>query len=150
MYALDCRSYNGNIGKQRKVNFEISDIVLFGVLTELDNNIGILKVSEIYKGIADSIVVIKFENDIDKNEIYHLWIIYGNIKNNNDTIFINECSYSHSINGIPHPPPPHRKVKKQFENIYQILNELEVLYKNYFLFYEELEILRIMSSKKMD
>ena len=146
-YTLDCKSFNGSIGEKRKANFEISDVVLLGVITQIDENcVAIIKVSEIYKGKTDSISVVKFNNFINQNDIYCLWLIYGNKNIGSDTIFVNECSFSRSVNGVFGPPPP-PPIKTNKNSMYSYTNEYyNSMYENRLLFFEEIEVLRIISN----
>jgi len=146
MFSIDCRSYNGQIGEKRKANYELSDIIFLGVLTEIDGSVGKIKISEVYKGIADKVAVVKFDNPIKKEDVYCLWLIYGMTKYSNDTIFINECSLTRSVRVDVYPPPPPLYYSKN-RRLNKFMSELEdykLYIRSYLLFFEEVELLRIL------
>jgi len=151
IYSFDCKSFEGDLGEKRRVNYEISDVVLLGVMTNIEDHIGIIKVSEVFKGCADSSSIIKFENIIPKQYVFCLWLIYGNKIKGNDTIYVNQCSFSRNTTGFmltPPPPPPmfYNKNKKNNE-ILSSLEEYKLFVENYLLFFEEIEVLRIIRKK---
>ena len=75
--AYDCKRFDRLIGQKRKANIEASNVVFFGVVTQISDNTGVMKIKEVYKGKIDSICIVKFENYVDSNDVFRLWIIYG-------------------------------------------------------------------------
>jgi hypothetical protein len=144
--SIDCRSFHNNIGEQRKENYALSNTVLLGVITEINENIVTVRVSEIFKGVADKVSIVKFENNINLQDVYSLWLIYGNKLSENDTIFVSRCSNSRSINStyLPSPPIKNSKIKARNKVSNEKLdNELfEINYR--LLFLEEIEVLRTL------
>lgn len=148
--SIDCKSFHNNIGEQRKENYAISNIVLLGVITEIDENIATVCVSEVFKGVANKVSIIKFESNIRIEDIYMLWLIYGNKNIESDTIYVNRCSNSRSINSyvLPTPPLRNKLIKRKREIINeQISNELfDINYR--LLFFEEIEVLRTIKKNE--
>ncbi len=144
--SIDYRSFHNNIGEQRKENYALSNTVLLGVITEINENIVTVRVSEIFKGVADKVSIVKFENNINLQDVYSLWLIYGNKFNENDTIYVGRCSNSRSINStnLPSPPMKNNWIKQRNNTINKSIdNELfDIKYR--LLFLEEIEVLRIM------
>jgi hypothetical protein len=168
-YSTNC--FPGkSIGEARKESFENSDVVFLGVLTHYDeNNIATIKVSEVYKGTVDTIAFVEFaiyDEFSSKEGIYHLWLIYGNRNNDNDIIFVKVCSLSRFVGRfslLPPPPPTrlqknrnmplrYRRLQKRSfkeinENIflYSIIKETHDSNYAHWLFFEEIEVLRLIS-----
>jgi hypothetical protein len=148
LYSDDCKTFDGSIGEIRKANYEISDVIFFGVITEIEGHVAKIKIKEQFKGNVESFVVLKFANDIRTEDIFSLWIIYGNKQIDSDTIFIDKCSASRCINGIVLPLIPEKKNNNIDRKKIGLIYEKIALFERHLLFFEEIEVLRIMREDK--
>ena len=143
IYA-DCRLLR--IGEARSLNYETSDIIFLGIPVKVEGNSCEFIVIEEYKKKIDKKVWVVFEGYIAKEDIFSLWLIYGHTSLNNDTIYVDECSLSRSINNIRAnylqsiPPPIPENAKSKEDNIFMAQCLIRAQFRNDF--YDEIEMLK--------
>jgi len=142
VYA-DCRLLS--IGEARYINYVISDIVFLGIPIQIEGNTSEFIVIEEYKGNIDKKITVVFDN-IDKDDIFSLWLIYGSKPLDNDTVYVHECSLTRSANNLGGsyrkfiPPPRLETNKNKEENVFLDRYLVKIQFRNDF--YDEIEILR--------
>jgi len=148
LFCVDCRSLP--LGELRKLNYESSDFIFLGIPITINTNIGEFLVVEEFKGNLEKKIIVNFSNYIDDKDIFTLWLIYGN--KNNDTVYVDECSISRSINNTfffttEYLPPPMIEEKEYDENTFLTYEYFDHLYKSQCRndFYDEIELLREIS-----
>lgn len=153
-YATDCRSFT--LGEARKVNYEISDVIFSGIATNIEKSNGEFIVFEQYKGNIPKNIIVKFLGYVREEDIFSLWVIYGNKSLNNDTIYVDECSISRCLDNPFSkataqyaPPPLLLKDGIQEDGIFLTVNDSQ---KQIYIskwrddFFDEIEILRGLSA----
>lgn len=148
--SYDCLSFT--LGESRKVNYESSEIIFLGTPLNFQGKQGNFLVFEQFKGEINDTVIVNFYNFIDKEDIFSLWLIYGTQKGNGDTIYVDVCSITRSINkpfiiSAHSPPPPIPDTEEEDINTFLLNDNLNQIYKNKWRndFYDEIELLRGLS-----
>lgn len=84
LFAIDYRS-TLTLGESRKLTYENSNFIFTGIPQSIDSNIVKFSVIECFKGIIGNETIVKFYLSPSEENIFSLWLIYGNLKE--DTIF---------------------------------------------------------------
>ena len=143
IYA-DCRLFS--IGEARYINYETSEVIFLGIPIKIEDNFYEFIVIEKYKGKIDKKVNVFFKNYVSEEDVFSLWLVYGNKPLDNDTVYVDECSLSRSINNLGGlyrksiPPPKLMTENNVEENVFLNNYLVKIQYRNDF--YDEIEILR--------
>ena len=153
VYSLDC--FPGRTFEEiRKIEYENSDVIFLGVPVYFygNGNSGFarFKVSEVLKGVVDSIVYVEFEmycpyDETHRSGIFRLWLIYGNKCDYDyygyNVIITDLCTISRYMGRFWFFPPPY---PDGIDNHFLHSTILRTSARNHadLLFFEEIEVLR--------
>lgn len=148
-YSYDCNNFT--IGEARKLNYEINNVVFLGIPIKIEKNIGEFIVIDKYKGSINKKIIVNYYKPFKDEDVYSLWLIYGNKYESDDSVYVDVCSMSRSINNpfslSSKMPPPIMEDDNKSDDYYEIFEYLIQIYENQWRqeLYDEIKILKSIS-----